>query len=45
MCSYNLVNGIHACGNSNTLTNILRGKEFNFKGWVMSDWWATHGVW
>ncbi len=43
MCSYNRVNGIYACGNEDTLTKILRD-EIGFKGFVTSDWGATHDV-
>lgn len=43
MCSYNRLNGTHACGNKETLTKILRS-EIGFKGFVTSDWGATHGV-
>jgi beta-glucosidase len=43
MCSYNRVNGTFACGNRSTLTKILRD-EIGFKGFVTSDWGATHGV-
>jgi beta-glucosidase len=43
MCSYNRVNGIYACGNEHTLTKILRD-EIGFKGFVTSDWGATHDV-
>eukprot|EP01117_Protostelium_nocturnum_P020569 TRINITY_DN931_c0_g1_i1.p1 TRINITY_DN931_c0_g1~~TRINITY_DN931_c0_g1_i1.p1 ORF type:complete len:768 (-),score=258.48 TRINITY_DN931_c0_g1_i1:179-2428(-) len=43
MCSYNLVNGTHACENDRTLNEILK-KEFGFKGFVMSDWDATHST-
>eukprot|EP00928_Gymnodinium_smaydae_P037442 TRINITY_DN25992_c0_g1_i1.p1 TRINITY_DN25992_c0_g1~~TRINITY_DN25992_c0_g1_i1.p1 ORF type:complete len:838 (-),score=104.78 TRINITY_DN25992_c0_g1_i1:517-3030(-) len=39
MCSYNLVNGEHACENSETITTDLKGR-MGFSGWVMSDWWA-----
>ena len=41
MCSYNKVNGTYACGNSDTLVKILRD-ELGFKGFVTSDWGATH---
>jgi beta-glucosidase len=52
MCSYNTLNvvaatppaggtpGPYACGNSPTLTGILRG-ELGFKGFVTSDWGAN----
>lgn len=43
MCSYNLVNGRYACGNPYTLTHILRD-QLGFKGFVTSDWWATHST-
>lgn len=41
MCAYNLVNGKHACGNPETLEGHLK-TNMQYKGWVMSDWWATH---
>ncbi len=41
MCSYNKVNGVRACGNRDTLIGILR-EEMGFKGFVTSDWGATH---
>ena len=43
MCSYNRVNGISACGNEETLKKILRD-QIGFKGFVTSDWGATHSV-
>lgn len=43
MCSYNIVNGYQACANSTTLTQILRN-ELGFKGFVTSDWGASHGT-
>lgn len=43
MCSYNQVDGKYACGNSDTLINILRD-ELKFKGFVTSDWGATHAL-
>jgi beta-glucosidase len=43
MCSYNHINGPHACGNRSTLTGILR-KELGFQGFVTSDWGATHSA-
>jgi beta-glucosidase len=43
MCSYNLVNGIHACESPYLLTDVLR-KDWGYKGYVMSDWGATHST-
>ena len=43
MCSYNRLNGTFACGYESTLTHILR-HELGFKGFVTSDWGATHAV-
>lgn len=41
MCSYNRLNGTHACGNRELLVDILR-KELGFQGFVTSDWGAVH---
>ncbi|MGA3166725.1 MAG: glycoside hydrolase family 3 C-terminal domain-containing protein [Terriglobia bacterium] len=43
MCSYNKVNGPYACGNGDTLNTMLK-HELGFKGFVTSDWGATHGT-
>jgi beta-glucosidase len=43
MCSYNLVNGVHACQNKFLLTDVLR-RDWGFKGYVMSDWGAVHNT-
>ena len=43
MCSYNALNGDYACENHWLLTDVLR-KEWNFKGFVVSDWGATHST-
>lgn len=40
MCSYNLVNGVYACGNNHLLNDILKG-DWGYRGWVMSDWGAV----
>eukprot|EP00912_Choanoflagellata_sp_UC4_P000192 UC4_evm3s125 len=42
MCSYNLVNGTHSCGNNEVLNNLLKG-GLNWTGFVTSDWNAIHG--
>jgi beta-glucosidase len=41
MCSYNWINGKFGCGNKALLDDVLRG-ELGFKGFVTSDWGATH---
>jgi beta-glucosidase len=43
MCSYNRVNGDFACENKYLLTDVLK-KDWNFKGFVLSDWQGTHSV-
>ncbi len=43
MCSYNLINGTYACENDYTLTDVLK-KDWNFKGFVVSDWGGTHST-
>jgi beta-glucosidase len=43
MCSYNLVDGSWACENDYLLNQVLK-KDFKFKGWVLSDWSATHST-
>ena len=41
MCSYNRVNGTHACGNEELLRRDLK-QRMGFRGFVMTDWWALH---
>jgi len=41
MCSYQKVAGVHACANEHLLKKLLR-QDLGFKGFVMSDWGATH---
>jgi len=43
MCSYNLTNSIYNCENPTLLTQTLK-TDWNFPGFVMSDWWATHST-
>lgn len=43
MCSYNKVNGQYACESDFLLNRILK-QEWGFKGFVMSDWGATHST-
>jgi beta-glucosidase len=41
MCAYSRINGRYACDDPNTLS-ILK-EELAFPGYVVSDWFATHG--
>lgn len=43
MCSYNRVNGDYSCENKYLLTEVLK-KDWNFKGFVLSDWGGTHST-
>jgi beta-glucosidase len=43
MCSYNRVNGDFACENKHLLTDVLK-KEWNYQGFVLSDWGGTHST-
>lgn len=43
MCSYNRVSGDYACENKYLLTGLLK-KDWAFKGFVLSDWGATHSA-
>jgi beta-glucosidase len=42
MCSYNLLNGTYACENAALLGDIK--ERFGFRGFIMSDWFATHST-
>jgi beta-glucosidase len=43
MCSYNLTNGQYDCENSYLLNQVLK-HDWNYAGFVMSDWWATQST-
>jgi beta-glucosidase len=43
MCSYSYINGNAACNNSDLETGVLRD-QWNFQGFVMSDYGALHGT-
>jgi len=42
MCSYNKINGVWSCENPVTLGDLKNST--GFKGYVMSDWGATHST-
>ncbi len=43
MCSYNEINGRYSCDNRSTLRDLLR-RRWHFRGFVTSDWGATHSA-
>ena len=43
MCAYNRLGGTYACENPYLLNKTLRG-DWNYPGWVMSDWGAVHSL-
>ena len=43
MCSYNLLGGDYSCENKYLLTDVLK-KDWKYKGFVVSDWGATHSA-
>ena len=43
MCSYNKVWGDHACESAYLLDDVLR-RDWGWRGYVMSDWGATHST-
>jgi beta-glucosidase len=43
MCAYNRVNQVYSCENDWLLNDVLK-KDFQFKGWVLSDWGGTHST-
>ncbi len=43
MCSYNMLNGTHACENGHLLQTILRG-QWHFNGYVLADYGAAHNA-
>lgn len=43
MCAYPKVNGVFSCENKPLLTGVLDG-EWKFRGFVLSDWGATHST-
>jgi len=43
MCAYSKINGTYSCGHDEALNQILRGED-GFRGFVTSDWGATHGA-
>ncbi|HEY8300595.1 MAG TPA: glycoside hydrolase family 3 C-terminal domain-containing protein [Jatrophihabitans sp.] len=43
MCSYNRFHDVYACQNPQLLRHYL-DRQMGFRGWVMSDWLATHST-
>lgn len=43
MCAYNKVNGDYACESDWLLNQVLK-RDWNYPGWVMSDWGGVHST-
>jgi len=43
MCAYNRINGDYACESQFLLGKVLKG-DWQYPGWVMSDWGASHSL-
>ncbi len=43
MCAYVKTNGVYSCESQYLLNDLLK-KQLGFRGWVMSDWGATHST-
>lgn len=43
MCAYNRVNEVYSCENAWLLNEVLKA-DWGYKGFVMSDWGATHST-
>ena len=43
MCAYNRYNGTYACENDFLLNRVLK-HDWNYRGWVLSDWGAVHST-
>ena len=43
MCSYNKVNGTYACADAGAIARDLKA-TMGFRGFVQSDWGATHSA-
>lgn len=43
MCGYNRLNGPYSCESSYLMNDVLK-RDWGFKGYVMSDWGATHST-
>ena len=43
MCAYSKLNGVYACESPYLMNDVLK-KAWGYKGWVMSDWGATHST-
>jgi beta-glucosidase len=43
MCAYNRINGVYSCESPWLLDEVLK-QDWRYKGFVMSDWGATHST-
>ncbi|KAJ3233923.1 hypothetical protein HDU81_001859 [Chytriomyces hyalinus] len=42
MCGYNKLNQNYACADHESINRILRGPELDFRGIIMTDWYAQY---
>ncbi|KAI8619306.1 glycoside hydrolase family 3 protein [Chytriomyces sp. MP71] len=42
MCSYNRMNQVYTCADSELVNEIIRGPDIDFRGFVMTDWFAQY---
>jgi beta-glucosidase len=43
MCAYNRYNGVYSCENDFLLNQVLK-RDWNYPGWVLSDWGGVHST-
>ena len=43
MCAYNRYNSVYACENDFLLNRVLK-QDWNYPGWVLSDWGGVHST-
>ncbi|MBV9331737.1 MAG: glycoside hydrolase family 3 C-terminal domain-containing protein [Alphaproteobacteria bacterium] len=43
MCAYNRIGGVYSCENDFLLNHVLK-HDWNYPGWVLSDWGGVHST-
>ncbi|KAI9347228.1 glycoside hydrolase superfamily [Obelidium mucronatum] len=44
MCSYNKLNQIYTCANSELVNDIIKGPDLDFRGIIITDWYAQYDL-